>query len=320
MNAKDLIETYVTEVAVHLPRKQRNDVAFELRALLHEELQAKAEATGRGADAAMATELLQAFGRPGEVAARYRPTLTIIDPADGRMFLRATVIGLAAIWFLGLLARLQQPVHSGSDLLLTVSHWWYWLLGTVIQSLWWPGVLVVGFGLSAWARRRRPLTAGWKPRPGDRIQGGRAVLVLGIVGILCGVYVLLEPRWVLDFFWGGQAAPAAYEALTYTDTFRARQAPWILLLLLLQIPLYLAVVARGRWSDSLRRLENGLSLAQSAALTWTVLDGPVFRAPASDRTVKFVLVAIAVSTLVGFAIRQFRRIRPSPETGVPAAR
>src|SRR5262249_18639896 len=82
MNANELIESYVTDVAVRLPRKQRNDVAFELRELLTEELQAKAEATGRDADAAMATELLQAFGRPVDVAARYRPTLTVIDPAD----------------------------------------------------------------------------------------------------------------------------------------------------------------------------------------------------------------------------------------------
>ena len=80
MNANDLIESYVIDVAVQLPRKQRNDVAFELRALLNEGLQDKAEAAGRHVDATMATEFLRAFGRPADVAARYRPTLTIIDP------------------------------------------------------------------------------------------------------------------------------------------------------------------------------------------------------------------------------------------------
>ena len=35
MNANDVIEAYVTEVALRLPRKQRNDVAFELRAQLN---------------------------------------------------------------------------------------------------------------------------------------------------------------------------------------------------------------------------------------------------------------------------------------------
>ena len=38
MDADALIDTYVNEVAQQLPRKQRSDVAFELRALLREEL------------------------------------------------------------------------------------------------------------------------------------------------------------------------------------------------------------------------------------------------------------------------------------------
>lgn len=92
MNANDVIESYVADVAAKLPRKQRNDVAFELRSLLAEELQGKAEAAGSAADAAMATELVNAFGRPAEVAARYQPTLTVIDPADGCIFFAWTAL------------------------------------------------------------------------------------------------------------------------------------------------------------------------------------------------------------------------------------
>jgi hypothetical protein len=314
MNANDVIESYVTDVAVRLPRKQRNDVAFELRALLSEGLQDKAEAAGRGVDEAMATEFLRAFGRPEDVAARYRPTLTIIDPADGRSFLRASVIGLAIIWGLGLLASLRQPVDSGGDLLTALGQWWG---GTVIPSLWWPGVLVVGFGAAAWARRR-PQTSEWKPRAGDRIHGSRAALVMGLVGILCGLFVLLDPRWVLDAFWGGRAAPAAYEALTYTDTFRQRQAPWLLGLLLLNIPLFIAVIVQGRWSAILRRIETGLSLATCAAIAWTVLDGPVFMAPSSDRTAKFLTVLVTAFSLIVFAIQLRRRVRPTPNRQIQA--
>ena len=98
---------------MRLPRAQRNDVAFELRALLHEELQGKAEDAGRAVDAAMALEFLRAFGRPADVAARYRPTLTIIDPSDGRRFLFATIVGLALIWSLGLLAQWRDAAEHG---------------------------------------------------------------------------------------------------------------------------------------------------------------------------------------------------------------
>lgn len=310
MNANDVIESYVTDVAVRLPRKQRNDVAFELRALLNEELQAKAEAAGRGVDTAMATELLHAFGRPVDVAARYRPTLSIIDPMDGHTFLRAAVIGLAIIWGLGLLMHFQQPINSGWDLLSILGQWWG---GIVIPSLWWPGVLVVYFGVAAWVRHRWPQTSEWKPRVNARIHANRAALAMGIVGILGGVFVLIEPSWLLDVLWSGRAAPAAYEALTYTDTFLQRQAPWLLGLILLNIPLFIAVIVRGCWSAILRHIEVGLSLVTSAVLVWTVADGPVFLAPASDQMSKLILVLIVAFTLVTLGIKLHRSVRPAPD-------
>ena len=309
MTAGDVIESYVTDVALQLPRKQRNDVAFELRELLNEQLQGKAEATGRAADAALATELLRAFGRPKDVAARYRPALTIIDPADGHSFLRATVIGLAIFWCVGLWEALRQPIDS--DLLLALSQWWW---NAVIPSLWWPGMLAVSFGLASWARRRWPQE--WKPRAGDRIRGGRAAMVMGLVGILCGLFVLLDPHWVLDFFWGGRAAPAAYEALTYTDTFLQRQAPFLLGLLLLNIPLFITVIVQGRWSALLRRLETGLSLVLFAVMVWTVVDGPIFIAPSGDRTAKFCMALIVVFSLIFMGIELYQKVRPAPSYGV----
>lgn len=310
MNANDVLESYITDVAVRLPRKQRDDVAFELRELLTEELQAKAAANGREADAAMATELLRAFGRPEAVAARYRPALTIIDPADGRPFLRATVIGLAVIWSAGLLTQAWRPIQSGQGVLQALGQWW---MHTVVASLWWPGMLVVGFGLAAWTRRRWPLASDWKPRAGDRIQGGRAMMALAIVGILCGVFVLLQPSRVLDVFFGGRAAPAAYEALTYTNEFRQGLAPWLLLgLLLLNVPMRLAVILSGRWSAGMRRMEVGFSLATCAVMTWTVLGGPILRTEASDQTARFFMVLIIGFVLLHFGIQMYRTVRPAP--------
>ncbi len=310
MNASEVIEAYVAEVAARLPRAQRVDVAFELRALLGEELQEKAAAAGRSADAGMATELLRAFGRPADVAARYRPTLTVIDPADGHAFVRATVIGLAVIWSLGLLGRLGGPLDSAGAWLGVLGAWWG---GTVLPSLWWPGLLVVGFGLAAWSRRRHPQRFDWKPRAEGHVTGGRAALALALVGIVLGVGVLLEPRWLLDAVFGGRAAPAAYEALTYTDTFRGRQAPWLLVLLLANLPLLGAVLVKGRWTPFLRRMQMVLSLATCAAMMWTVLDGPVFLGTASDRLAKPLLVIITVASLLEIGLRHYRGIKRTPK-------
>ena len=310
MNANDVIECYVNEVALQLPRAQRNDVAFELRALLQEELQGKAEADGRLADAAMAIELLNAFGRPETVAARYRPTLTIIDPADGIGFLRATWIGLVIIWTLGLLQHMHRPIESAWDILHLLAQWWG---GTVIPSLWWPGVLVVGYGIAAWSRRTWPATRSWAPRARDHIHGGRSAMALGLVGILCGVYVLIDPTLVLDVFWGGRAAPAAYTALSYTESFRARQGPWLLALLLFNIPFFMTMLVMGRNTPLMRRIETTFSLIFCAVLTWTVLDGPVFQTTISDRTTKFFLVLVILGILFALARERYREVRPKPD-------
>lgn len=310
MNANDVIESYVTDVALRLPRRQRNDVAFELRALIDEGLQDRADAEGRAVDAPMATDFLQAFGRPRDVAARYRPTLTIIDPADGHRFLRATVIGLAVIWCLGLLQSLQMPIASADDLIGALAQWWG---GTVIPSLWWPGVLVAAFGTAAWVRRRWPNAAVWTPRARDRLQGGRVGTAMALLGMLCGTYVLIDPRVVLDVVWNGRAALVAYEALTYTETFLHRQAPWVLATLLLNIAVFMVVIAMGRWSAIMRRIETGLSLITCALLAWTVLDGPVFMTERSDGTAKFLLVLIVAYMLIHLAVVAYRRIRPMPD-------
>ena len=87
MNANDVIDSYVRDVARYLPREKRNDVAFELRALLGDELAAKAQAAGRAPDKPMAMELLKGFGRPAEAAGRYHQRAALIDPTDTHHFL-----------------------------------------------------------------------------------------------------------------------------------------------------------------------------------------------------------------------------------------
>lgn len=309
MTANEVIETYVAEVALLLPRRQRNDVALELRELLNESLRDQAEEAGRAPDAALAIALLQGFGRPEVVAARYRPSLHVIDPADGHAFVRYTLIGLLLIWLLGLWHHLRQATDEAGMWLQVLGRWWG---GTVLPSLWWPGLLVLVFGASAWARRRGSTHAPWLPRAADRLQGGRLGNSMAVVAMLCGVFVLLEPTWVLEMFWNGRAAPAAYEALTYTQSFRQRLAPWLLLLLLLNIPLFISLIILGRWTPLLRRLETALNVLLCLALAWTVADGQVFLAASSDRATKAILMLIIVLILASLLRQTLRRVRPQP--------
>ena len=76
----DLIDRYVVEVARQLPAKSGEDVAKELHSLLSDALDARAAHTGRPKDEALAVEVLREFGKPGDVAARYREPGYLIGP------------------------------------------------------------------------------------------------------------------------------------------------------------------------------------------------------------------------------------------------
>ena len=96
MSATEVIETYIDDTVRLLPRRQRDDVARELRSLLIEELHARARESGRPPDESLALSLVRGYGQPNEVAARYRPPWAIIDPADSTSFMRAAIIGAGA--------------------------------------------------------------------------------------------------------------------------------------------------------------------------------------------------------------------------------
>jgi hypothetical protein len=308
MNADELIESYVRDVVAQLPGKQRDDVALELRARLKEQLRARAKAAGRSADETMAAELLRESGAPDVVAAAYQPTLTIIDPADGRRFLRATMVGMAIIWAAGLLTQLRQPIGSTSDFLMALGRWWG---GTVILSLWWPGLLVVAFGIASWARRRSSRTSEWRPA-GNRFDASGVGQVMGLVGILFGLAMLIDPLWLLDAISGGHLAPEARAALTYTDAFRRHQAPILVALIVLTVPMTVTMILSGRRSVIMRRIEAAMSLAFFAVLVWTILGGPVFVGPTGDRALKGFLVVIAAVAMVDLVNKLSRGLRPAP--------
>ena len=308
MDANEVIDCYVADVARRIPRRQRNDVAFELRALLAEGLDERSQDEGRPADADMAVDFLRRFGDPARIAAGYRPSLTIIDPADGHRFLWASGVGLVLIWTLGLVSQWQQPLPAGAHWLSALGAWW---MGTVIPSLWWPGVLVLGFGLAAWSRAR-PSASAWTPRSVDHLEGGRVGAFWGLAGMIAGLLVLLDPAAALAWISDGRAAPQAYTALTYTEGFRQLRGPILFGLVALNVPLLLAVLAHGRWSERLRRLHLALAVATCAAIAWVALDGPVFAVAASNQMTKLSLWLVLGFSLLGLLMQWRRRLRPAP--------
>ena len=86
MNADEVIEIYIDDTVRLLPRRQRDDVAAELRALLNEELNARARESGqlpRSSDLASSLGSVAMASRTRLRLAISRPGASSIPPTPG---------------------------------------------------------------------------------------------------------------------------------------------------------------------------------------------------------------------------------------------
>jgi hypothetical protein len=285
-----LITNYVGDVTARLPRRLRSDVSFELAALLNEDLAARATSAGRAADEAMTLELIQGFGRPAEVAARYAPAHALLDASDTRDFLVSAVIGSLLLLALGQLT-MQHAVKDWPS----------------IMVLSWLGFLVVVFGARNAARRRWPSLGRWKPHDRDAVsRGGNIALVILIAAAdLC----YGAPAWLFGKLTGGAHLPAT---LVYADGFASQRLPWLLGVWAVMAVLLAVAAVEGRWRPLTRRIEAGLSLAVPALLLWFLLGGPMMQLASSDHVLKNWMVPIMGLVFADAVVKISRLSRPRP--------
>jgi hypothetical protein len=273
MEPQRIIEIYVEEVVSHVPRRQRKDIAAELRTLISDGLNAKVAAAGRACDEAMTVDFLRSFGRPIEVAARYHEPPTIIDPADSRDFLIAAAIGVAVLW-----------------------------QTTLILS--WLGAMVLFFGLRTWLRRRRPTSSPWNPGDPDRVSRIRLLARVVVIGL--GILCLAAPHWVYAELSGGGLLPAR---LTYEPEFYRERLPWLLAVAILVALLCLVVSSQGSWRPITRYIDTALTTATVGVLIWFRNDGSIFRSPVVDRTMKFGIEWAIFLLMIALVIKAIRMPR-----------
>lgn len=305
MTANELIEAYVDDVVRQLARKQRNDVGVELRALLGEELQTQVEIAGRPADEAMALDLLRRFGRPADVAARYRTTgFALIDPADARSFVWLTAIGMLLVWAVSLFGLFTE----GGGL----NHIGAWWMTYGLGAFWWPGFLVVNMGIATWIRRRFPLPDDWNPRAVDRDRINRVAWLAAIAFFTIGIVVLTSPAQILEQLTGGRLPPEVYRHFVYDETFRRARLPLLLPLLVANVLLYTVLVTYGRWRRGIRLADMALSIVDTGVCVWVVLAGPIFQSEGADgvaRAVIWFVVVIVIWDLAEKLRRERMRVR-----------
>jgi hypothetical protein len=277
MNANDVIEAYIDDTVRLLPRHQRNDVAIELRSLLNEELNARTEGSGRSPDQAEALALVRSYGKPNEVAARYHPAFTIIDPADSWSFMRAAIIGAVALLLLSVLKKFRPDWPGSADDLVKIG------------ILAWLGFLVLAFGAKNWMGRRWPKSGLWVPRNRDHVNRIGSFVLVPIASAFVLLYA--APTWVLDQISGGRL-DTSWAA--YTVDFQRWRLPCFIGLLVGALALQWYAAIQGRWSRHSRRISIALNLALALLCLSFAVEGNIFQSSHVDQIARDVLALVAV--------------------------
>jgi hypothetical protein len=272
----NLIDRYVTEVGKHLPRKNRLDIETELRSTLEDMLEDRSQQTGRPADEALVTELLQEYGSPRKVAATYQTHPYLIGP---RMFPFYTFV-LKIVLFAVTLGLTIATVVSVANSSMT-SPEALKALGEFIASL--VSALLAAFGnvtlVFAIIERFAPVAEfeekeKWTPaelskepephqvKTGDMIASivftAAALIIFNFYPQIIGIWNLESGIWI--------------QIAGLSDTF-FRYLPWINLSGVLTIALDIWLLRQGIWSVLARWMHIGLQIV-GIAIAAAMLRGP----------------------------------------------
>lgn len=319
MNAKQIIESYIDDVALRLPRRLRNDVGLELRALLNDELEAAAKAAGRAPDENMIIALLHDFGRPQDIAARYQPPrgFTITEPEHGPLFVRLAAACMAIQWALTL-----PLVFWGR---ITGSEWW---LSWGWSALWWPGLLVVYFGAAAWIRRRWPVDPRSFARPWSHwifwlpdIEDWQPIkrrVARGSVAFNVPFFALFPIFFVSPAWFLGHLAPDGVDVswVRYDPDFRQWPLAPLIGLMVARLSLYTLAAVSEHWQARTQWVRLVLWVGFGALLVWPAFGWDIF---ASELTDFFFKAWLWIFLLVNCLMIGFRLRRALARVRVPKA-
>lgn len=264
MEPKELLDRYIAEVGNHLPEKHRSDIQQEIRSLLEDALEDRAQKKGCQADEDMIVNLLKEYGPPQRVAASYLPPQYLVGPSLYPHFLNAVrilalvvLIVILVTTALSLVRTDPNPVDAGLAILEGLGN----LISGVLTGL---GALSIAFWiiqrLLPENKQRTILKEleDWDPRklempaPPESFKLGSLIaeIIVNLLAILIfnvyidrvGLYTFFDGKWLFI----PMLSAAFYSYL-----------PWLTLLWALSILQCILVLRQGGW----RPLTRGFAVA-----------------------------------------------------------
>ncbi|HQY92489.1 hypothetical protein [Caldilinea sp.] len=306
MNAQEWIDRYVDAVGEALPVRERGDVEAEIRSLIQDELEARG-ADLESLDEQMVLSVLEQFGRPEALAARYHAPRALIGPAlypTFRIVTTVVLLVLTGVWIFGMAVDIgleRRTIGNPAGMLVD-------LIGGLFQTF---GTLVFVFALietltrgKLAAETRQPA---WEPRSLPKIEQSARVkvgeLVVGIGFSLVAILVLnAYPQWISAIMIkDGQVTSLPLLSENFISF-----VPWLTLLWSLTIALNAYVLAQGRWRTLTRVLQMALSVFGLAILAWMLMSGPLLAWPALEPVAKLVVAIVFAVTGIDLLVQVYR--------------
>lgn len=309
MNAQEWIDRYVYAVGEALPPRERGDVEAEIRSLIQDELEARGADLGNPDEQAVLS-VLEQFGRPETLAARYAAPRALIGPALFPIFRLVTTIVLlvlVGVWVFGVAVDVgiyQRPLTNPAAMIGD-------LVGGLFQTF---GTIVLLFALiEAFAHgkieaevKQQP----WNPRTLPKIERGERVkvseLVAGIAFSLAAILVFnAYPEWI-------SIVSLKDGEVTATPLLSANFlvfVPWLTLLWGLSIALDAYVLAQERWRLLTRWLQIGLSVFGLVIFGWMLMTSPLVTWPALEVSARLTVAIIFAVTAVDLIVQVYRLAR-----------
>lgn len=282
----NLIDRYVHQVGKRLPKKQRTDVETELRSLLLDMVEDRAQTKIDKADEEIIVNVLRDFGSPSQVADSYQPQKNyLIGPELFPIFKLVVTVVVTVLSALALVGISVSAVNSGEFLTTFLKQ----LTGGFFDYL--QGIIsvfaniVIVFAIierivpaADLAREMEDEEGKWDPRslptPDNDTDVSRFGAIVGIVfGVIALTWFNVYPnQFGIFYFNEEQVSFLSILAPNFFETL----LPWVNLSIIVGIGVDIFKLWRGKRTRLVRLLEIGKEMLSAFILYLFINNPPVF--------------------------------------------
>ena len=271
----DLINLYVKEVGQRLPAASREDIEKEIRTLIDDTLEDESRSSGRPVDQQMIVDVLKRMGSPEKMAASYLPERYLIGPRLFPSYLTTLKIVLAIVSILAVTGLAVSAGISSRDRVGFAGK-----LGNVISGVFGAvfqaaAIVTLVFAMIEYFQPDIKLSEDkWDPQAmKPQTDTERVSLVGGTLTVLFtlifAIVLNFYPQWISLWY----LENGSFQHTTVLSETFFRYLPWINLLWAATIVKEIVLMARGRWTPSIRWGDVFINLA-TAVLAAVILAGP----------------------------------------------